>query len=220
MEIEGSSLKLVTPFTMLCAGATSSGKTFFIKNFLYNLQTVVDNIPKRILYCYGVYQPLFHEMEKNILNITFMHGLPLKDKLKEHSRDYENTLIILDDLMQEVYNSKDMLQLFTQFSHHNNISVIFTSQNIYHGGKYARSITLNCHYIVLFRNANLAQIRILGQQLFPGQGKTFLKIYEDAVQEKFAYLFLDLHPGHDTGNLFKLRSNIFPAQPMIVYQLD
>lgn len=32
--------------------------------------------PDNILYCYGIYQNAFDEMEKELPNLTFLHGLP------------------------------------------------------------------------------------------------------------------------------------------------
>ena len=217
-EIEEFNWKLNAPFTMLCAGTTSSGKTFFIKEFLQNIRNIMTIKPQKILYCYGTYQPIFQDIEFLMDNITFLQGIPTKEILDELGEQYNTSLIILDDLMHEVYNSSDMLHLFTQYSHHNNISVIFTTQNIYHGGKFARTITLNCHYIILFRNSNVAQIRILGQQLFPGRGKDFMSIYQDAIKLKYGYLFIDLHPASETH--LKLRSNILSPDQKILYQMD
>jgi hypothetical protein len=118
--------------------------------------------------------------------------------------------------MEEVNNSKEAVKLFTQKSHHKNISIIFISQNLYFGGKYGRTINLNCHYIALFKNPNLTQIRILGQQLMPGKSKVLTEAYEDAIKEKYGYLFLDLHPISDRDLM--LRSHIFPNEDIIIYQ--
>ena len=215
MEVDKQTLLLSSPFTMLCAGATSSGKTFFIKTLIENIHDIVTDVPKKILYCYGTYQDIFEQMKSGFKNINFIQGIPSKQTLDEIS-SFGASLVILDDLMSDVYNSKDMLHLFTQYSHHNNISVIFTSQNLYHGGKFGRTITLNCHYLVLFKNYNLAQMRFLGQSLFPGISQGFLQIYKDALKQKYGYLFIDLHPSADAA--FMLRSQIVPSFPMYVYQ--
>ena len=214
MEVDFNDLLISSPFTMLCAGSTSSGKTHFVKTFIENVDDIVSVPPQKILYCYGTYQKIFDLMERQ-LHVSFMQGIPSLAVLEDLSQ-HGPTLLILDDLMTEVYNSKDMLNLFTQYSHHNNISVIFTSQNVYYGGKFGRTITLNCHYLVLFKNYNLAQVRFLGQQLFPGQSAKFLKIYQDAISVRFGYLFINIHPAANTD--YMLRSQIFPGNIMYVYK--
>ena len=60
----------------------------------------------------------------------------------------EPPLIILDDLLNEVY-SKDVCDLFTKGSHHRNISVLLLTQNLFHQGINCRDISLNAKYLVL-----------------------------------------------------------------------
>jgi hypothetical protein len=45
-----------------------------------------------------------------------------------------------------------MASLFTEKSHHRNIIVMYIVQNLFHRGKHHRVISLNAHYMVLFRN--------------------------------------------------------------------
>jgi len=54
--------------------------------------------------------------------------------------------------MSQVVDDKNILNLFTVGSHHRKNSVIFLTQNIYEKGKYARTISLNTHYFILFKN--------------------------------------------------------------------
>ena len=42
--------------------------------------------------------------------------------------------------------------LFTKGSHHRNVSVVFLAQNLLPKNKCARTMSLNAHYIVLFKN--------------------------------------------------------------------
>jgi len=60
------------------------------------------------------------------------------------------TLLIIDDLMSET--NQLVADIFTKISHHRNISVIYMTQNIFDKNKYARTISLNAHYLVLFKN--------------------------------------------------------------------
>lgn len=208
-------LLLQTPFTMACAGATSSGKTTFVRRLLNHLYPMTSEEPESILYCYGTFQPAYAEMERDHSQVHFREGLPTKADMESLAQTGAS-MVILDDLMDEVNNSKEMQKLFTQYSHHKNISVIFISQNLYFGGKYGKTINLNSHYLVLFKNPNLSQIRILGQQLLPGKSKVLTEAYEDATSERYGYLLVDLHPVNDKDLM--LRARIFPGEDTVVYQ--
>ena len=75
-------------------------------------------------------------------NIRFYEGVPETFG----NADGEPCLIILDDLLNEVY-SKEVCVLFTQGSHLRNISVILITQNIFHQGWYCRDVSLKAKYL-------------------------------------------------------------------------
>ena len=58
----------------------------------------------------------------------------------------------MDDLMTEGGNDQEVLGLFTKHSHHRNITVIYSCQDMFPPGKYAKSISRNAHYVVVFKN--------------------------------------------------------------------
>ena len=204
-----------SPSTLSCVGSTGSGKSTFVMKLLQQNKEMFVKPPKTILYCYGIFQPLYSEMEASMSNITFYKGLP-DSSMFEQLDSREHNLIVLDDLMNEVNNSSEMQRLFCQDSHHCNISVFFVSQNLYFGGKYGKTINLNCHYLTLFKNPNAAQIRILGQQLLPGSSQVLTQAYKDCMKQKYGYLLVDLHPGSDSDLM--LRTRIFPGEDTIVYK--
>ena len=73
--------------------------------------------------------------------------------------------------------------LFTRDSHHRNLRVIYIVQNLLHQGKGNRSMSLNSHYLVLFKNPqDKLQILTLARQMYPGQTDFFLNQYEEAVK--------------------------------------
>ena len=110
--------------TFVLAGATSSGKSCWVHRFLKNISHMFGDTPtEKILYCYGVYQPLFDQMREDVPNLMFHCGLPDVEEIEALSGGH--SLLILDDLMQEVVNSKTMQDLFCQHCHHMGISVMF-----------------------------------------------------------------------------------------------
>ena len=89
-----------------------------------------------------------------------------------------------------------MEQLFTQVTHHKCVSVIMITQNLYPGGKHAKTIALNTWYMVLMKNLrDVSQVSILGRQLYPGKSKGFLQAYKDALNSnKFGYFVVVMSP--------------------------
>lgn len=104
----------------------------------------------------------------------------------------KNNIVIINDLMMQSEQDKSILNLFTVDSHHQNISVFFLSQNLLSQGKYMRTISLNCHYIILMNNPrDRSQINFLARQIFPTHSKFLVESYIDATSTQFGYLFLD-----------------------------
>ena len=78
-------------------------------------------------------------------------------------------LIVLDDVMTQSGGDKRITDLFTKGSHYRNLSVIYIVQNIFHHGRETRNISLNAHYIVLFKSPrDKQQISVLARQVNPG----------------------------------------------------
>ena len=211
------SLPLEPCSSMILAGCSGAGKTTFVYRLLRNLPEMYpSDPPKEILYCYGVYQDLFEEMEKNVPNFTLHQGLPSETLIETKTSDRNHRLIVLDDMMHQVSKNQQMELLFTQGCHHRRLSVLFLTQNLYEQGKNARSISLNAWYLVLFKNPRgISQVSTLGQQCFPGQKGMLTECYLDCMKEDFGYLFLDFSPRGDPK--YRIRSHIFPGEDPIVY---
>ena len=199
------------------SGPTGSGKSIWVYNFFKNINALFNGeSPKDVLYCYGVWQPLFEEIEKKITFINFHEGLPSKDDIESFSKNTYHKLIILDDLMEDVLNSHDMLMLFIRGCHHKNISCIFITQNIFSQSKHSKTIALNTQYLVLFRNfRDSSQIITLGKQIFPGKVKSFQESYNDATTKKYGYLLVDLSP--HTEDMYRLRTLVMPGEDTVIY---
>jgi hypothetical protein len=91
-------------------------------------------------------------------------------------------LIILGDLLTEVY-SNQVWYLFTKRSRHRNISVILITQNLFHKGRYFRDISLNAKYIVLLNNVwDKSQFSDLARQVYPENSKSLYDAYLGAIK--------------------------------------
>ena len=199
------------------SGATQSGKTYFVHKFLQNVSGMFSGEPVcQILYCYGIYQPLFDKMQEDIPNFSMLEGLPSEEDIEKITVKQKHVLIILDDLMNKVGQSPEMESLFTMGCHHRKMSVIFLTQNIFQQAKCARTIALNTHYLILFRNLrDASQVTNLGRQLFPGKGQILVHAYQDATKIPYGYLIIDMSPHSE--DKYRLRTRIFPGEDPIVY---
>ena len=184
---------------MVVSGPTSSGKSVFTRRLLKHAQDILAPPPERILYCYGIYQDIFADMQ----GVEFHEGVPQLSEFDGKKR----TLLVLDDLMHET--STTVSQIFTKISHHANISVVYLTQNIFYANKENRTITLNAQYIVLFKNVrDKSQISYLARQMYPGKAAHMVEAYTDATDAPYSYLFIDLKPRTDEKH--RLRACIFP----------
>jgi 3'-phosphoadenosine 5'-phosphosulfate sulfotransferase (PAPS reductase)/FAD synthetase len=87
-------------------------------------------------------------------------------------------------------------------------------------GKESRNISLNCQYIVNFKNPRDKSVIVhIARQMFPTKIKQLQNVFEDATQKPFTYLFIDLKP--DTPEKIRLLANIFNENdaPLIVYSI-
>ena len=197
---------------------TGSGKSCWVFKFLRNLCYMFGDTPtKKVMYCYGIYQPLFDEIKRVIPAIVFHEGLPDKEEMMELSRD-GHALLILDDLMQEVSNSKDMLDLFCQYSHHMGINVMYLTQNLFQQGRFSRTIALNTHVLVLLKSMrNASQIGCFARQLYPNRKGMLEEVYEDCLTTAYGYLVIDMSP--HANDQYRLRTHIFPDKHTTVQKL-
>lgn len=198
------------PFTALCAGPTMVGKSWFLKSLLEYRREMINPPPDKVIWFYGIYQKLYDEMN----DVTFIEGFP------SNYMDYlgTNSLIILDDLMEECGADKRLTYLFTKGCHHLNVSIIFITQNLFHKGKEMRGVSLNSQYLIVFKNRrDPSQIMHLGRQLYPRHTKFFQEVFDDATKAPFSYLLIDLR--NQTDENMRLRIQILPNQIQYVYEL-
>ena len=208
-----------SPTTIGVFGPTQAGKSTFIRQLLKEAAVMFTKPPEWILYCYGVAPEGSEELANSIPILTLHEGLPTEELLDEKTLERKHGIIVLDDLISAVMSSPKTEALFIVGSHHKNLTVILVSQNLYYQGKVGRTINLNMHYLVLFRNLrDKAQIRCLAQQAYPGQVKDFMEVYNDVHKTPFSYLILDFHP--HTDDEYRMRTHIFSGESPIIYKLD
>ena len=185
--------QFIHPFTCMVAGMTGSGKTAWVQTLLRQAQNVIDPPPQRIVWCYSQWQPAYMVLVATIPQIEFVKGIPPDLEHDSYFDVNKRNLLVFDDQMIDAGGNKRIVNLFTRGPHHRNLSVICIVQNVFHQGKGSRSISLNSHYLVLFKNPRgKLQIVTLAKQMYPGQTHSFIQRYEEAVQRPFGYPLVDL----------------------------
>src|SRR5207253_78107 len=137
-----------TPSNIIIAGASQSGKTSLLGQMLLNGDKMFSRPFDRIVWCYSQWQPAYAELGKQLPQIEWVEGLP-RELYDSFSPKYNN-LLIADDLM----GNDDALisKIFTKGSHHLNLTIVYLLQNLFVQGKECRNISLNAHYLIIFKN--------------------------------------------------------------------
>ena len=176
-----------TPANFYISGQTQAGKSHFTRRMLRHLEELFYPVPTKIIYCYGEYQKKFDELPSNV---ELMEGFP--ENLSDMVRGHDHSLVVLDDLMSQCSNDQRVADLFTRGSHHRGISVLYLTQNLFPPGKLSRTISLNSHYFVIFRNPrDSLGISTLAKQMFPGRTNYHMESFRD-------WVFADRLPPIDT----------------------
>jgi len=196
---------LKAPFCMVISGGTQSGKTTLTSKLLSRCNEIIDPPINKIIYCYTEYQlKLFSSLKDTIPNIEFHEGMP--NDFTSFGNGHK--LLILDDLMSEATKSGDANNAFTRTSHHQNISIIFLTQNLFF--KNMRTMSLNCKYMVIMKNPrDTTSIHHLGRQMNGGRKNAVMEVaYADVMKKPYGYLLLDF--SQEQNDWFRIRDSLFP----------
>ena len=118
----GEAFRFKTPSSILIVGPSGCGKTCFTESLLLDyLEELFVDPPPAIHYCYGAWQDGFRDMEE--AGVQFHEGIPTTFHLQKWFP--KGGLLVLDDLMAEGGDDKELLDLFTKRSHHQNITVLY-----------------------------------------------------------------------------------------------
>jgi hypothetical protein len=149
---------------------------------------------------------------QSIQNIEFIQGMPDTSNFDPK----ETNLLIIDDLMSSALQSTEIMQLFCVNAHHKNISTIMMLHNLFSKDKHSRTISLNSNYIVLFKSPrDKSQCAVLARQMYPKNPKFLIEAYDNATQDMYSHLLLDLTQKQD--DQFRVQSNIFSSS-RVIYQ--
>lgn len=128
---------------------------------------------------------------KMITNSTFHQRLPSRDEIEDFSEGQDHVMLVLYDLMLMITASEECVQLFTVTSHYRYVSILLLTQCLYPTGRYARRISLNSAYVILFRNdRDQRQITCFASKILPGKTSYFKDAYDKGTKDRYGYLFM------------------------------
>ena len=154
----------------MVVGPTGCDKTVLVFKILISDRVFLP-APTRIRYHYGAWQRRFAEVKATDPRFEFVEGLPMFDDQPGGS---EYTVMVIDDLMEEVSKSKTAMDIFTKHSDNRNMSVLFLVQKSYGWTLNTRVNSQNAHLMILFKNPRDAySVQTLGRQIYPRNHKCF-----------------------------------------------
>ena len=222
--MNSTNIKLNSPSLMLLTGVSGSGKSFLTAQIIRARNEIYTQPVEKVLFCYKAYQSIYESLERELgEEIVFYQGLPSLDYITKFTANSatqsgRQTLLIFDDLQGVSVDSKLMSEIAQVYSHHRNASVILLMQNLYSQGRFSRDISLNAHYIVVFRNIrDKAQLAYLSRQIFPGNGALIPQILDDiAKRHRYPYVLIDLSP-YTQNEDYRIRTKILPGEISEIY---
>lgn len=198
--------EISTPFRMVLAGPTGSGKTQLVRKLLKRPELFYPKFPKTVNYFFNGNDPPFQDE-----TIRFYNRKPTMEDM-----DF-NTVIIVDDWMNQIQKHDDLSSLFTVHSRHNNVSVFLMVQNFFH--PHIRTLTLNASHIVLFKNPrDTLSIQNIARQMFPKRTNYLVSAYADATTRPHGYLVINTTQKQDED--FRLTSSFLPEEMLLYLPLE
>ena len=202
---------LDSPFRLIVAGASGSGKTELVKKMIH--ERYFGRL-RDIHYCYPEYLSTIPAVFD--VPVQYHSGLMSLSDIKDLE---DGCLLIIDDLMLETAASESIAKLFTVCARKRGISVILLVQNIYQQGKHFRNIRLNATAIIMFKfragqDVNKRLLRDLGLQHMISADQL-----QSSLEEKYSFILFDLHPSRHS-DFGCVRSNIFSENFRIFYTME
>lgn len=198
------------PFSLLEIAPKGSGKTVLLQNMLVWYQNYFDNIfiwsptlglddkwkklieklriPDENLFSY------YNDGEVSML----MQKIKEANKTRDH-KDKIRCLFIFDDIIEQLPRGSRVsaLNKLAMNHRHYNISHIIISQSF---KKIDTVVRMNTTGIILFNTDNSSEREKIIEELCGNYSKLeFTKLYLDAVQEQFSFLYIN----YDTRKLYK-----------------
>ena len=115
---------------------------------------------------FGEWQEGYDIVKTTYFEIEFVQGY--SDDIYGNLEFSHRNLLKLNDQISEASKTKSLANLFTKGSHYRTVTILYLVQNMFDHGKRSRTVILNSHYIVVFRNLrDQSQLRTMAVQILP-----------------------------------------------------
>jgi len=180
-------------------GSSGSGKTYWIANYLMNVDTDFQEIIW-ITNELSSKQELIKKLQTKLGDkFILMIGLEknqkeLKQMFQDNKEDKINTCVIIDDLMME--QGKFTAELFLA-GRHLNITIFELIQSIFVGGKQSRNMQQNVQYFVLFQFPDAISVVNLAHRMATSKtGRdSIVEAWKESTSKKGGCLIIDTITG-------------------------
>ena len=219
-------LRLSLPFTLILSGSSGCGKSTLVENLLKNREDCFNQPLSEIIWVYAkhTYDKQRFQRLQNSLPIRFHEGFPC-DEVDSNNLFTEkgSKLLVLDDVVTELTTNHTLFNLFNVLSHHQNISVIVTVQNLFGCTPVQKSclstLLRSCSYLVLFVNRRMVPVvTSIARSYFPGQTHRLLDPFNQLLSESepYNYLLIDFVTLDET--LTVRVGGLTPDQPCYIFR--
>lgn len=202
-EVEKDAWRIKLPCQIQFLGPTQSGKSTKILELVEQSDRVFERPVHQFVYvapgalkedCTYV-QKLYDIVNRAGKKLHVLDRLPTVVEVVE-TFPQGDRLLIVDDLTS-LPNLDGLTELSGYYSHHANVSLVYSLQNPYQRTSKCDLTTTSRNLtgrFVFFQLADFRLYGILNSQIFPDRKNFIVKCLERAKEEKCNYIFINTHP--------------------------
>ena len=219
LHLSEDRLKFQVPVRILFAGPSGSGKSTMVLKLLQHRERMFNKPFNNVLYCCRPNPSskdveFYAQLKLACPLVSISHDFP---NFKQLSFQEGNKLVILDDMLLEIVDNKELFLAITQASAHHSISLMITSQNYYHAGKYYKTLHRNMTEKIIFVDRGEKRwLSNLSAQMFPQKAQFLPSVMEwirANVEGSFNHYFvIDSNPQSSLPDSMAVRTRILPQK--------
>ena len=200
--------------THLIVGPSGSGKTHRIASLLRLKNELIKGGGdiKNVVFFYNSWQSLYEELEKENIVTKWINHLPSNEEFIDHVQPFNNnggSIVVIDDFMTDI--NKDLVEIVTVSSRHNNTSTFILFQGLFPPSPLGRQISLNAKHMHIHKNPREnAQFTFLARQMDPIDWKWIVEAYHEATKKPYSCFVINLN--QDCPEHLKFLSDIIPSE--------